>query len=329
MTGSAAALAIVGPTASGKTALSLAVARRLAVEIVSMDSRQLYRGMDIGTAKATPEQRARVPHHGLDLIEPDQRFSAGTFARQARSWIQEIAGRGRTPLLVGGTGFFLRALTNPIFREPPLDADRRRALQAHLQRFDESRLLAWLHAHDPESAARLARWGGRQRLMRALEIPLLTGRTLPWWHRNAPPEAPPVPVTVFALDVPRPALNASIEARVGAMVELGLIQEVRSLLRRGYDEHDPGMNATGYIELIPALRGEREMEEALDLVRKHTRAYAKRQMTWFRHQLPRGTVWLDATRPSEELADEIGRRWSAARAGRPGRSATPPNPEHT
>jgi tRNA dimethylallyltransferase len=329
MTGSAAALAIVGPTASGKTALSLAVARRLAVEIVSMDSRQVYRGMDIGTAKATPEQRARVPHHGLDLVDPDQRFSAGKFARQARSWIQEIARRGRTPLLVGGTGFFLRALTNPIFREPPLDPDRRWALQSLLEDFDDSRLLAWLHELDPESADTLARWGGRQRVMRALEIPLLTGRTLPWWHRNAPPEASPVSVSVFALDVPRPALNAAIDARVGSMVEQGLVDEVKDLLHGGYDERDPGLNATGYIELIPALRGKRDLDEALDLVRKNTRAYAKRQMTWFRHQLPGGTVWLDATRPAEELADEIVRRCPAPRTGAPGGGATQLNAEHS
>jgi tRNA dimethylallyltransferase len=134
------AVAIVGPTASGKTALSLEVAARLNGEIISMDSRQVYRGMDIGTAKATPAQQAAVPHHGLDLVDPDRRFGAGEFARRARLWIEEIRGRGRVPILVGGTGFFLRALTDPIFREPALDPGHRRALQAYLEGLETEEL---------------------------------------------------------------------------------------------------------------------------------------------------------------------------------------------
>lgn len=305
--GSAAydALAIVGPTASGKTTLSIEVASRLDAEIVSMDSRQVYRGMDVGTAKASASQRAAVPHHGLDLVDPGEKFSAGEFARRARTWIAEIRARGRLPILVGGTGFFLRGLTHPIFREPPLDPDRRRALHARLREMDDARLQAWLHALDPEAADRLAGWGGRQRMMRALEIALLTGRPLHWWHRHSPPEAPPVRVMAFALDMPRERLNAAIDARVDDMVAAGLVAEVEALLDRGYAAGQPGMNATGYAELIPALRGERAMPEALDLVRKNTRAYAKRQMTWFRHQLPDDALWLDATRPVDDLAEEI------------------------
>lgn len=308
------ALAIVGPTASGKTALSLAVAARLEAEIVSMDSRQVYRQMDIGTAKVAVESRAAVPHHGLDLVSPDARFSAGEFARRARGWVAEIRERGRVPILVGGTGFFLRALTHPIFREPPLDPDRRRLLQAHLERRSDERLQAWLEALDAEGAARLSGWGGRQRVLRRLEIALLTGRPLHWWHSHSPPESPPLRPLVFALDLPRDQLNAAIDARVGDMVAAGLIEEVRALLHAGFDRADPGMNATGYAELIPALRGERDMDAALDLVRKNTRAYAKRQMTWFRHQLPPDAVWLDATRPIGALADEIARSWSTQRA---------------
>jgi tRNA dimethylallyltransferase len=304
-------LAIVGPTASGKTALSLRVASRLAGEIISLDSRQVYRGMDIGTAKATPAQRAEIVHHGLDLVSPHQRFGAGEFARRARVWVHEISERGNVPIFVGGTGFFLRALTNPIFREPRLEPSRRAAVQQYLEALETPVLHAWLAALDPETAGRLSAWGGRQRLIRALELPLLTGRPLSWWHRNAPPEAPPLEPVVYVLDPPRPALYEAIDERVGQMERAGLLREVRDLLSAGYGESDPGLNATGYAELLPHLKGERTLEEALDLIRKNTRAYARRQLTWFRHQLPESAVWLDASRPHDALADEITARWEA------------------
>jgi tRNA dimethylallyltransferase len=306
------ALAIVGPTAAGKTELSLLVARRLDGEIVSMDSRQVYRGMDIGTAKATPAQRASVPHHGLDLVDPDQRFGAGEFSRLARALVEEIRGRGRVPILAGGTGFFLRALTNPIFREPELDPERRQRLQAFLEERPTEELHAWLRALDPPSARRLESWGGRQRLLRALELPLLTGRPLSWWHEFAPPEDEPLPVLTALLEVPREVLDERIARRVDGMVAAGLEREVRSLLGRGFTRAAPGMNATGYAELIPAIDGGTTLEAALELVRRNTRAYSRRQRTWFRHQLPPGALRLDATRPFPELADEVASHWRRA-----------------
>ena len=298
-------IAIVGPTASGKTALAIEVAKRVGGEIVSMDSRQIYRGMDVGTAKATPAERAEVPHHGLDVVDPGERFSAGEFGRRARDWIAEIEARGRVPVLVGGTGFFLRSLTHPIFSEPPLDPARREALGQWLERLDTDALHAWLERLDPEAGARLREWGGRQRLLRALEVPLLTGRTLAWWQRRTPAEGDPVELAVFVLNPPRDLLYRAIDERVTAMAEGGLLGEVERLLRQGHDERSPGMSATGYAELVPVLRGEARLDEALDLVRKRTRAYARRQLTWFRHQLPEGAVWLDPTRPRAELAAEI------------------------
>ncbi len=305
------ALAIVGPTSSGKTALSIEVARRLDGEVISMDSRSVYRGMDIGTAKPTPGERGAVPHHGIDIAEPSERFNAGRWARYAREKIAEIRGRGRVPLLVGGTGFFLRALTDPIFREPEMDPARRAEVARELEALPDEELHRRLAELDPETAGRLREWGGRQRLLRALEVPLLTGKPLSWWHRNSPPEAPGVPVLAFALDVPRERVYATVDARVDAMVRAGLVDEVRSLVSR-YGEDAPGLNAHGYAELIPHLRGERTLDEALELVRRNTRAYTKRQQTWNRRQLPAGAVHLDATRPRAELADQISAAWRAA-----------------
>lgn len=277
-----------------------------------MDSRSVFRGMDVGTAKPTPEERGGVPHHGIDIAEPSERFGAGRFARYARPLVEEIRGRGRVPMLVGGTGFFLRALTHPIFRQPELDEPRRLALAARLDAMETEELHRWLAALDPPSAERLREWGGRQRLLRALEMPLLTGRPLSWWQAQ-PPEAEPVPVLPFVLDVPAETLDERVDRRVDAMVREGLVEEVRALLAR-YGEGAPGLNAHGYAELIPHLRGERTLDEALDLVRRNTRAYTRRQRTWFRRQLPPGAVRLDALRPRGELADEIAARWRAAGA---------------
>ncbi|MQA92066.1 MAG: tRNA (adenosine(37)-N6)-dimethylallyltransferase MiaA [Gemmatimonas sp.] len=298
-------VAIVGPTASGKTALSIQVAQRLNGEIISMDSRQVYRGMDVGTAKATLEQRSAVPHYGLDLADPNERFSAGRFARFARRCIDEIRRRGHTPILVGGTGFFLRSLTHPIFDEPPLDPERRARLANWLSNLPEEELRRWLMALDPQLGSRLRTWGGRQRLLRGVELPLLTGHPLSWWHANAPPTAEPLRPLVIVLDLPRPRLYRVIDDRVSDMARQGLLEEVDGLLANGYDERSPAMNATGYIELLPYLRGELPLEEALHRVRRNTRAYARRQLTWLRHQLPEGAIWLDATRPLAELTDEV------------------------
>jgi tRNA dimethylallyltransferase len=309
------ALAIVGPTASGKTALSVEVAGRLGAEIISMDSRSVYRGMDVGTAKPTPEERGGIPHHGIDLVDPSERFSAAEWARLARRLIPEIHGRGAVPMLVGGTGFFLRALTHPIFREPEMDPAARAALGQTLEPLTDEALHQRLIEVDPESAARLEHWGGRQRLLRALEVALLTGHPIGWWHRHSPPEEEPMRILPFVLEVPRELLYERIGLRIREMVAYGLLEEVRSLVDR-YGEAAPGLNAHAYIELFPYFRGERSLDEALELAARNTRAYTRRQLTWFRRQLPDGAVWLDATRPREELADEIVRSWLEANPAR-------------
>lgn len=312
------ALVITGPTASGKTELSISVARRLGGEIISMDSRQVYRGMDIGTAKASPEQRTAVPHHGLDLVDPGERFSAGRFARYARQTISEIRDRGKVPILVGGTGFFLRALTNPIFREPEMDPLRRQALQDYLDQLDTDLLLDWLGLLDPPLAARFTQSGGgagRQRLHRGIEIALLTGRPLSWWQKHGPPEAPPLLARVYVVSPPREQLYAAIDRRVGEMLDRGLLDEVRALRARGFSPSDPGMSATGYVELLPVLNGEASLQGAADRIRRNTRAYARRQLTWLRHQLPAGSIWLDTSAGRAGMVERIVEDWQSKRAG--------------
>lgn len=303
------ALVITGATATGKTALAIEVARALGGEIISLDSRQVYQHMDIGTAKPTAAQRTAVPHHGFDLVPPSERYSAGRFAADCTRWLAEIRARGAVPVLAGGTGFFLKALTHPLFQEPALPAARREALKRYLADQDSSELLEWARALDPEAAARLATQGGRQRLARVIEIVLLTGRRLAWWQSHAPTTGPLLAPLVFVLELPRTELYQRINQRVRDMIAAGLVAEVRTLLEAGYDEHAPGMNATGYLELIPFLRGQQDLGAAIDAIQRATRRYARRQLTWFRHQLPAGAIRLDAGRPTAELLADIVERW--------------------
>lgn len=294
-------IVLTGATATGKTALSLEVARRTGAAIISMDSRQVYRGMDIGTAKVTPEQRAAVPHFGIDVADPDERYGAGRFARDARAWIKAIAARGRPAIITGGTGFFLRALTHPLFAEPALPAERREALKRYLDRQAETRLRRW--AGILEGSAELPR--DRQRLSRMIELGTLSGYPLHWWQRSAPPSAPPLEVPVFVLEMQRDLLYARIEDRVHEMVRAGLEDEVRALLAAGYGRGDPGLDATGYPEMIAFIEGELTLEGAVERTQAATRRYARRQMTWFRHQLPPASIRLDAAAPIDVLADVL------------------------
>ena len=306
-----AGLALVGATATGKTALSVRVAQQLDGEIISMDSRQVYRGMDIGTAKVSPEEKEDIPHHGLDLCSPQERFSAGRFAREARNWIAEIQGRGRLPVLVGGTGFFLKALTDPLFQEPSLDPIRRSQVDAFLAERTVEELRTFVQELDPDRLA-LAESGGRQRLIRSAIIPLLTGRPLTWWHEHSPPAAPAVPLCVVLLDLPMDVLDQRIGERVFRMLEGGFVEEVEELLAAGFSLEDPGMSGTGYRQVVNHLQGELTLPEAAEAIRVATRQYAKRQRTWFRNQLPSDHLVVDGRLSLEEQVERVVTFWTTA-----------------
>jgi len=302
-------LAITGPTTSGKTALSLRVAEVLEAEIISMDSRQVYRGMDIATDKLPEADRRAVPHFGLDLKDPGETYSAVEYARNARKWIADIRTRGRVPLLTGGTGFFLRALTHPMFDEPEADAGRRARLRRHLNSFERTKLERWARVLDPDRAT-LAAEGGPQRLARTVEVPLLTGRALSWWHEYGAPEAEALAGVVVVLDLPREELDKRIDARIVRMLKAGLVGEVEQLIAAGYSPEDPGMSGTGYREIGRFLSEECTLEEALKDMSRATKRYARRQMTWFRHQLPDGTVHIDGMQAIEEQVEIVVAAWS-------------------
>ena len=301
-------LAITGPTTSGKTQLSIAVAEALDGEIICMDSRQVYRGMDIGTDKVSTEHRNRVPHHGLDLRDPDEFYSAGQFGRDARRCIEEISERGRVPLLVGGTGLFLRSLTHPIFKEPDIDTARLEALRGFMDKRPTSELERWVEALD-SGRTDLAREGGPQRLGRTIEVALLTGRPLSWWHEQGEPDQEPLCGLIVVLDKDREELDRRIDARVTRMAAEGLVDEVKGLLEKGYGPEDPGMSGTGYREVAAYLGGDMTLEEALDRMRSQTRQYARRQLTWFRHQLPQNAMHIDTSQPVETQVARVIEGW--------------------
>ena len=301
-------IALTGPTTSGKTQLSCALARILEVEIISMDSRQVYKGMDIGTDKVPDDVREQVPHHALDLVHPDERYSAGQFARDARDWIKEIIKRDRVPVLAGGTGFFLKAITEPVFSEPPLDSARLKKIRRYLSALDYRVLAKWVEKLDPVRAS-LAIDGGPQRMSRTIEVALLTGKPLSSWHRESPPDVATLTGLIIQLELPREEIDRRINDRVTYMVERGLVSEVRSLLEAGYTLDDPGMTATGYREIAHYLKGGQTLEEAMEEIRRNTRRYARRQLTWFRNQLPPSVCMIDATASIDVQAMAVFDAW--------------------
>jgi tRNA dimethylallyltransferase len=292
---------------------------REAITVVSADARQVYRGLDVGTAKPTRAMLARVPHVGLDLVEPGVRYSAGRFAADAAQWLEQIRAAGCQPVVVGGTGLYVRALAEGLFREPPLDAGRRERLRAWTAAVPAARLAHW--------AARLDRWyagGGRQRAARAVEVALLTGRGLSWWQQHARETGAMRPWYIH-LTLPREVLQRRITERVDGMLAAGLVDEVRRVLATGVASDAPGLDGVGYREVSAMLAGRLPERDLRDAIIVATRRYAKRQQTWFRHQLrgERGAgsgsieVWtLDATERPDVLAERIATQWQERTAPR-------------
>jgi tRNA dimethylallyltransferase len=297
---------LLGPTGIGKTAVALALGEHWPLEVISADSRQVYRGLDIATAKPTAREQARVPHHGLDLIAPGERYSAGRFARDASASVAEVRRRGRMPVIVGGTGLYVRALAEGLFHEPPLDPERRRRLDAWLARLDALELVRWAARLDAGYAG-----GGRQRAHRAIEIALLSGRPLSHWQREAR-AARSIDPWYVVLSAPRAVLHRRIEIRAREMVQRGLLGEVAAILAEGARPGTPGLDGVGVREAVEVLTGRRSQDLLLTDMIISTRQYAKRQETWFRHQLTGARITLDATRGPEELAAEIADLWARA-----------------
>lgn len=286
-----AVIAVAGPTASGKSDLGLKLAQRLGGEIVCMDSMQIYRHMDIGTAKPTAQERALLPHHMLDVADPTEAYAVADYAVAAEQVIAQILSRGRVPILVGGTGLYLKALMDGLSLGGTGGDERLRAELNALadEPGGKERLHARLAAVDPETAARLHP-NDRRRVIRAIEVFEQTG--VPMSRQNHAAQDRPFRVLPLALEWPRDLLYARLETRVHRMMEMGLLSEVRALLESGVAPAAQSMQGIGYKELIPAAMGQEDVNRAVWDIIVHTRHYAKRQGTWLRAE-PR-CVWLDA-----------------------------------
>lgn len=275
------AIAIIGPTGVGKTALSLAVAQRFGCEIVSVDSMQVYRSMDVGTAKASPAERALVPHHLLDVADPDEEYSVARFIDDASVAIEGIRQRGRVPLLVGGTGLYLRGLSEGLFEMAPCPESIRWQLRKRLEEEGAEALYAELARLDPQTAARI-HCNDTYRLLRGLEIFQATGVIWSEHLSRGRQKALLPDILKIGLTWERETLYQRINSRVGQMVDEGLLAEVQSLLERGYGPELKSMQAIGYRHMVEYLHGDHDWPETLELLARDTRRYAKRQYTWFR-----------------------------------------------
>ena len=287
-------LVLAGPTASGKTALSIGIAKTLDCEIVCMDSMQIYRGMDVGTAKPTPEEQAGIPHHMLDVASPCESYSVARYQQEAEQVMGEILERGHTPLLVGGTGLYLRALRSPMaLGGAGSDEVIRSALEAEAaEDGGRERLHERLEKVDPETAARLP-VNDVRRVIRALEVYQLTGT--PFSRQENPAREVPFEYRAAALTMERETLYRRVELRVDEMMRQGLLEEVRMLLESGVPADAQSMKGLGYKELISCILSGAPLEPAVAAIKQGTRHYAKRQLTWLRRE--EALHWVDALSP--------------------------------
>ena len=305
-------IAIVGPTATGKTELAVGLAQRLDGEIVGADSRQVYRRMDVGTAKPTAEERAASPHHLIDVVDPDEPFSLGLWLELAQDAVDDVWSRGRQPLLVGGTGQYVWALLEGwrVPRVPPNPGFRRR-----MEAREPAELFEYVRGVDPEAAGRIGP-ANRRRLVRALEVYEATGRPISYWQTKEPPA---FETTVIGLRLPREELYRRIDERVDGMIGGGLIEETRRLLAMGYSRELPSMSGIGYKEACAHLSGGLSLAEAAARIKTETHRLARHQNSWFKPSDTR-IRWLDggggAIEEALRLLESEPRRERAAARGR-------------
>ncbi|MBX6313239.1 MAG: tRNA (adenosine(37)-N6)-dimethylallyltransferase MiaA [Isosphaeraceae bacterium] len=299
------AIYLTGPTASGKTAIGVALAQRLDAEVIALDSMTLYRGMDIGTAKPTLEERAGVPHHLIDVLDPWESASVAAYRAWALEAAAAIEARGRRVLFVGGTTLYLKALLRGLFEGPAADPERRRGLEEEADRLGDTALHRRLAALDPVTAARLHP-NDRRRVIRALEVIAVTGRPLSALQTEH--ERPAEGVTVFALERPREVLHDRINRRVMQMFADGLVEEVRRLQAGPRPLHPVPAQGVGYREVLALLAGEASRDETIARIQARSRQFAKRQMTWFRG-LAEVRLWPVADdEPAVVTADRLARQ---------------------
>ncbi|MHB8580716.1 MAG: tRNA (adenosine(37)-N6)-dimethylallyltransferase MiaA [Ignavibacteriaceae bacterium] len=313
-------IVIAGPTCSGKTSLSLLLAEKLNVEIISADSRQIFKYLDIGTAKPSKQNLEKVKHHFIDVLEPDENYNVSRFENEASSIKKIILSKNKVPLVVGGSGLYIRALIDGIFDEVDIDQDYRNELLEQKKSFGNEFLYSELIKVDPESAAKMLpqNW---KRIIRALEVFHLTGKPI-GLHQKGHNRQTDFKFLQFGLNWERSILYENIELRVDEMIELGLVEETKGILEKGFDRNLNALNTVGYKEIISFLDGNINIERAVELIKRNTRRFAKRQLTWFRSD--KRITWLniDNTRQSdsskykqtnlkkdlENIADEIIRR---------------------
>jgi len=305
-------IAIVGPTASGKSTLGIEVALRINGEIINCDSVQVYKEIEIATAKVPLEERKGVPHHLIDFVSPQNNYTAGEWAREAASKIDEIESRGRIPLLVGGTGFYLRTLRRPLFPSPQTDE----ALRRRINRMREKRGAEFLHRLlrrvDPLAAGRYypRDW---PRVQRALEVYLQTGHSIVAQKDDRPdPHESSRRLRILALNPPRAELYARINERTEMHFKAGLVKEVRKVLASGIPPTSNALGAHGYRRVVEYLQGKRDLESALEQTKLDVRHYAKRQLTWFRHEA--NVEWFEGFGEQSDVLDSVLDRLTGANA---------------
>lgn len=295
---------LAGPTACGKSELALVLAESIQAEIVSLDSMALYRGMDIGTAKPVPEDRERIPHHLIDIIDPHEEFSLAEYVESAEKACREILSRNRTPLFVGGTGLYLRGILRGVFDGPPADWEYRRTLEEEAGQQQAGYLHQKLQGVDPRSAEKLHPNDVR-RQVRALEVYHLTGTPLSEQQRQSPLPPDERPRQVFWLSPPRKWLYQRVNHRVDRMLEAGLVDEVKQLLTAEQPMSRTARQALGYKEVVEHLNGEIEYDAMVTRIKTRTRQFAKRQHTWFRNLDECAALEITGSESPRELAETI------------------------